>query len=232
MPKQKSKKKAMTDGEATGAYATGGSLKRVLVVDNGTQYMGALYGKLESHASGKAKVDKVDVKDVRSKKDLSGYDAVILSGSSHRGYNNTTHRHILDNVADDAYVIGVCHGHQSLAHLHGSKIEKLHDNEFQSGYHKIKVTRDNEAFGKKGDELEVFKKHQYGVTKLGDNLEAIAVGTPKDKQGRNYIKGGKPVEIIEAFKHRSKNIYGIQGHPEKGGHGEQVLYKLLTQVYG
>ena len=45
-------------------------LKRVLIVDNGTQYMGHLRDKVKQYSAKKADVETVDVKDVKSKKDI------------------------------------------------------------------------------------------------------------------------------------------------------------------
>jgi len=195
--------------------------KKVLIVDNDTQYIGELTSKVEQHSGKKAKVDTVKVSDVKSKKNLSEYDAIILSGSTHRGYRNTAHQYVLDNARDDAYILGVCHGHQSLAYLHGGKIENL--GKYQSGNQDIEVTKGGEVIGGKG-KINVFKKHKHVVTDPG-SLEAIAESAVTDAQGKKR-------RIVEAMKHPSRNIYTIQGHPEKGGHGEQILYRLLDKAYG
>lgn len=194
--------------------------KKVLIVNNGTQYMTELKNKVKQYSGKKADVDTVDVKDVKSKENLSEYDAIVLSGSTHRGHKNTAHKYVLDNANEDAYILGVCHGHQSLAYLHGGKIENL--GKYQSGHQDIEVKKADEVIGGKG-RMSIFKKHKHAVTDPG-SLEAIAESEVIDAQGKKR-------RIIEAMKHPTKNIYTIQGHPERGGPGEQILYRLLDKAY-
>lgn len=196
--------------------------KKVLVVNNGTQYMGELHEKVKTHAKERADVDTVNLKDVKNMKNLHEYAAIILSGSTHRGYKNTAHQYVLDNANKDAYILGICHGHQSLAYLHGGKVENL--GTYTKGHKEVDIVKDDEVIGPKG-KVTMYKVHKYGVTDVGSELETIAESTVKDADGKSR-------KIVEAYKHKSKNIYGIQGHPEKGGHGEEMLYRLLTKAYG
>ncbi len=195
--------------------------KKVLVVDNGTKYMQNLTEKINSHAKEHSKgkkitIDKVDVSKLKSLDNIKDYDAIILSGSTHRGHKNTGHDYILKNAKDDAYIVGVCHGHQSIAHIYGGIVEKLDD--YEVGNKEITITKDDDVIGKKG-KMSIYKNHKYAVTELPSELEVIA----ESKVGRKTI--------IEAFKHKTKNIYGIQGHPEKGGKAEQILYNALNKAY-
>ena len=183
--------------------------KKVLIVNNGTKYMSELEGKVKKHAGNDADVEKVHIKDVKSK-DLATYDAVVLSGSSKRKYDDPNLKYVLENA--QGTVIGICHGHQGMVHHYGGTIEDLGN--YQRGFKKIKT---------KEGEVEVYKNHRYAATKKG-NLEVIAESSVKDAKGKKR-------RIIEAVKHPNKPHYGIQGHPEKGGHAQQMLYQILSGVY-
>ncbi|MBW2984172.1 hypothetical protein KY361_03600 [Candidatus Woesearchaeota archaeon] len=183
--------------------------KKVLIVNNGTQYMQELHRKISEHAGGKADIDTVHVSDVKSKS-LSDYDAVILSGSSKRRYNDPNLKYVLDN--SKGAVIGICHGHQAISHYYGGKVEDL--GTYQRGYKNIKT---------KSGEAKVFKNHRYAVTHPG-SLEVLAESSVQDAKGKQR-------RVIEAVKHPNKPHYGIQGHPEKGGHAQEMLYSILSRIY-
>jgi len=184
--------------------------KKVLIVNNGTQYMEELRGKVSEHAGKAADVEAVNVKDIKSK-DVSGYDAIVLSGSSERKYDDPNLKYVLDNA--EGTVVGICHGHQAIVNHYGGTVEDL--GTYQRGYKSIKT--------KSGEEAQVFKNHRYAATRAG-SLEVLAESNVKDSKGKNR-------KIVEAVKHASKPHYGIQGHPEKGGHAQEMLYAILNQVY-
>ena len=102
--------------------------KRVLV---GTAYMKELEGLVKKHAGEDGKVDKVHIKDVQDPKkvNIADYDAIILSGSSNASYKDSNLKYVLDNAKGT--VVGVCHGHQGIAHYYGGTIESL--GEYQKG---------------------------------------------------------------------------------------------------
>lgn len=203
-------KKAKSEGKMP---KKGSGKKKVLVVNNGTLYMNELEGMVRKHAGEDGKVDKVHIKNVKAKtpEDIAGYDAIILSGGSNIGYDHPNLRYVLDNAKGT--VVGVCLGHEAIAHYYGGKIESL--GKYQKGMKTIR-TREGKA--------EIYKHHKLAVTHAGNQLEVLAdsyVGTGKNKK-----------KIIEIAKHKSKPHYGIQGHPEKGGHAQNMLYALLNKVYG
>lgn len=84
-------------------------------------------------------------------------------------------------------LLGICHGAQIISYYFSSSFER------QSGHvgnHKIMV--DNK-------EYEVNSYHNYCITKLGDELEALA----------------KIDCSIEAFRHKQHDIYAIMWHIER-----------------
>ena len=193
---------------------------RVLVINNESRYMADLRRTVNNHAKGKAEVDTAHVSEAKSKlKDMP--EAVILSGSHKRRYDNPEVQAIIEHI--DTYnkenpdsqvqVYGACLGHQALVHYHGGKIEDL--GRYQKGNKEIEL--------KDGRKVKVHKHHRHGVTDAG-GLEVIAESTVQDAQG-------KGVRIVEAVKHKSKPYTASQGHPEREGHAQDMLYDFLNSVY-
>lgn len=184
--------------------------KKLLIVNNETKYMKDLCDNVEKHAGSKADVEPVHIDEIESK-DLEKYDAIILSGSSKRRYDDPKLKYVLEKAK--GAVIGICHGHQAMVHHYKGKVEDL--GTYQRGYKKIKL--------KNGEEASVFKNHRYAATDEGE-LEVIAESVAKNDKDINK-------KIIEVVKHPKKPHFGIQGHPEKGGHAQEMLYSILDKVY-
>jgi GMP synthase-like glutamine amidotransferase len=192
----------------------GDNRKKVLVVNNGTMYMNELESLVKKHAGEDGKVDRVHIKDVQDPKkvNIADYDAIILSGSSKASYKDPNLKYVLDNAKGT--VVGVCRGHQGIAHYYGGTIESL--GEYQKGMKEIRTTE-----GK----TKIYKNHKLAVTDAGSSLDVLADSNVKDASGKDKI-------IAEIIKHKTKPHYGIQGHPEKSGYAQKMLYALLNEVYG
>lgn len=205
-------KKSKSKGKILQMPKRGDNRKKVLVINNGTIYMDKLEGLVKEHAGKDGKVDRVHIKDVKDPKiKIADYDAIILSGSSNRSYTDPNLKYVLDNAKGT--VVGVCHGHQGIAHYYGGKIESL--GKYQKGMKTINT---------KEGKTEIYKNHKLAVTHAG-SLDVLADSYVKDASGKNK-------RIMEIVKHKSKPHYGIQGHPEKGGYAQKMLYALLNEVYG
>lgn len=189
--------------------------------------MDNLVGSVKKHGKGKANVSFIDVKDVLGKKPeyFDKYKAVVLSGGG--GSETKAHKYIMDNVNKNATVVGVCRGHQYIAEVFGGKVEHLGNR--QKGSKKIEVEKEDSLFKyEEGDlyddtkQLDVYKDHIQGVTDAGE-LEVLASSTVDTKKGKQ--------RIAEVIKHKDREIYGIQAHPEMGGHGTHVLNNILDKMY-
>ena len=109
--------------------------------------------------------------------------------------------------------IGFCGGHQILAHFFGSTlgpIRKLRPDEpdpspYRPGWFKewgvypVRVVKPDPLFRGLGKILRVQEYHYWEVKQLAKDLEILA----SSRECR-----------VEAFRHRAKNIYGTQFHPE------------------
>lgn len=117
-------------------------------------------------------------------------------------------------TAYDAPQIGFCGGHQLIAHLFGGTLTRMgkvrpgeadHNPGYHAGFFKewgvypISVVRSDPLFRGLGKTIRVQEYHMDEVKKLGPQLVLLA----SSARCR-----------VQAFRHRTKPIYGTQFHPE------------------
>jgi GMP synthase-like glutamine amidotransferase len=89
-------------------------------------------------------------------------------------------------------ILGICAGMQVIGLIFGGSITSNH----AIGLKRIDIVHENDLLGEPR-QLEVYHLHNHGVT-LPKGFDLVA-GTPNN---------------VEAFKHRTRRIYGIIFHPE------------------
>ncbi len=117
----------------------------------------------------------------------------------------------------DVPILGICLGHQIIANVFGGETKSA---EIES-YAQIDLNIEKQIgiFEDVGDSLKVWASHKDEVITLPDDFEILASSTKC---------------AIEAMKHKNKDIYGIQFHPEvqhtpRGGEIFENFYKLCKQ---
>ena len=132
-----------------------------------------------------------------TQKTLQGYSHLVLSpGYGHPKDASKTLR-LLDKCYQDKKILGICLGHQIIAHFFGSKISKL-----PQPCHG-KISKINILSGKLFTHLpscfNIGRYHSLYVDKLAKNL---------------HLCGATEDSTIMAFEHISLPIFGLQYHPE------------------
>ena len=138
-------------------------------------------------------------------------DAIILTGTSLA--DNTHLQHIakfgfLKNYQKP--VLGICAGMQIIAKVFGAEIEKRKSTEI--GNIKIKISKDDLLFAGLENGFAAYALHNNSTT-LPKNFELLA--------SSSLCK-------VQAFRHKSKPIYGVEFHPEVGS--KKVLRNWLEIV--
>jgi GMP synthase (glutamine-hydrolysing) len=117
----------------------------------------------------------------------------------------------------DVPILGICLGHQMIANVFGGETKSA---EIES-YAQIELNIEKQVgiFEDVGDSLKVWASHKDEVITLPEDFEILA---SSDKCA------------IEAMKHKNKDIYGIQFHPEvqhtpRGGEIFENFYKLCKK---
>jgi len=104
---------------------------------------------------------------------------------------------ILDAFENNIPVMGICYGHQLLAHIFGGTVGPLWNGEKKRGQRNVDL-KANTLWGAARSGLMLFS-HQEGVIKCPDDFETTAVSD---------------MVAIDGFASRTKPIWGFQTHIE------------------
>ncbi len=123
---------------------------------------------------------------------------------------------ILDKYAKSKSILGICLGHQAIAHYFGWKVVNL-DQVYHGVSGKVKiVAADEKLFRNIPGEFDAGLYHSWAVEKTGtDYLEVTALSGDG---------------IIMALKHKTYDLRGVQFHPESHitVYGKQILSNWLS----
>ena len=107
---------------------------------------------------------------------------------------------VVKKLGEEFPILGICLGHQSIGEAFGGKVVRA--KEIFHGKTSQVLVKESDIFKGLEKEIKVMRYHSLIVEKesLPEELEIIAE-TKEDK-------------VIMALKHKDKDIYGIQFHPE------------------
>lgn len=118
----------------------------------------------------------------------------------------------------DVPILGICRGAQRLWVHYGGQMDQHNSWHDQSKYnsdqcHEIVWMGEHSVHSKKLEKVNS-RHHQTMDTKMGksipEELDVMAYAFARKQAGKALYYPG----IVEIFKHRTKRIVGIQGHPE------------------
>lgn len=108
-------------------------------------------------------------------------------------------------------VLGICFGHQLLGIIHGSYAVKIReDRDWQT----IAVFEDHPLFDKFPEEFEMMEDH----------CETISIA-PEFK-----LIGSSDACVNEVMVHQTKNLFGVQFHPEVSGNMGALLFENFYKI--
>ncbi len=191
---------------------TASEFDRVLVVDFGAQYAQLIARRVrEAHVFSEIVPRDISAADVAS----LAPTGIILSGGPASVY------------AEDAYdidtaildlgipILGICYGHQVLAHALGGDVERTETAEF--GRTDLEVSADSLLFADLPDRQQVWMSHRDAVVKPPPGFVATAA------------TAASPVAAMED---RDRRLCGVQFHPEVAHtpRGLEILKRFLYDV--
>lgn len=197
----------------------------VIIIDNGSQYTHLIKRNcrdLDFYAEvlNNKTATFADVEAVRKKDKITH---VILSGGPSSVYagNNGVAEEIVRRVstgglksagAFDVSLLGICFGHQLIAHALGGKVEQGKSAEY--GIAKITIDDSDEIFAGVPHEINAWVSHFDEVKKMPEGFVSLAHSATCAHEG---------------MRHKTKKIFGVQFHPEvwHTEHGEDILGKFL-----
>jgi GMP synthase (glutamine-hydrolysing) len=109
---------------------------------------------------------------------------------------------------------GVCFGHQILAHISGSLVGKMSQPEV--GWKTIQVQEEASLFAGVSGTFGCFLSHEDGVLFAGDEIDVLASSDEC---------------AVQAFRHKSYPVYGIQFHPEMPLEESRALLRYRAEKH-
>lgn len=113
-------------------------------------------------------------------------------------------------------VLGICGGHQVIGRAFGVQVAPMGCREL--GYIRVKLLKDDPLLEGLESPITVFNWHHEEVKGLPEGFDLL---------------GSSELCPIQIFRHREKEIYGVQFHPEFSGrkpHGKTLLLNFLRRA--
>ena len=190
-------------------------IMRILIIDNCTKYLDKIISLLD-----KAYVDYslevTNYYNLYDNYDTLQFDLIILSGGKPKRYIelNEDQREIYINYEKELIlnsqvpVIGICYGFKLICETFNSNI--TYEPSIIKGIIDIKMVNT-------GEHKKVYVEHHFVTTQVGNSLTVLA----NSKYG------------IEIVKHKDRNIYGFQFHPEivpEVQDGDEIILEVLKTI--
>lgn len=189
----------------------------ILIVDNGSQYT-HLIGRRCRELDFSVEIinNRADYAEVKDRK--KEIEKIILSGGPSSVYlsDNGLSVAIVKKVAAEELnvpLLGICFGHQLIAHVLGGKVEKGKKAEY--GLTKIKVDIEDVLFKGVPKEFNAWESHYDEVKKTPEGFVVLA---------------HSEVCAVEAMANEKKKMFGVQFHPEvwHTENGERIIGNFLS----
>ena len=182
----------------------------VLIVDMGGQYAHVIWRALRDlGAEGKLVQKGV------SENELSGADAVVLSGGPSSVTTDNFH-HLPEFIRKSGKpILGICLGHQLVAHALGGKVVKGKSAEY--GLSRITVDEPGTLLRGVPAEFNAWVSHFDEVAEMPEGFVRLA---------------HSDTCRVEAMENAQKRVFSVQFHPEvwHTEHGEGILRNFLESI--
>jgi len=185
---------------------------RLLLVDNTEPADAAYNTALIRSLSRQGKVEVVGHKSA-PRCDFTGYDGIILSGVPKTySYEIIDSRLVYLGWLDDVAipVLGICLGHQNIGRFFGAPIIK--DLEAEEGVQELHILQEDPLFEKLPPTPHIITSHRGSVSLPDGFIQLASTATC----------------VNQVMKHPTKDIYGVQFHPELSPAGIQLLGNFVN----
>jgi anthranilate synthase component II len=188
----------------------------ILLIDNYDSFTYNLYQYLSELGAEVKTVrnDKISVQEIS----LMEPEAIVLSPGPGRPEQAGICVETVEKLAPSIPILGICLGHQAIAHAFGSSIIKAkkirHGKESKLQHTGTSLMNDLE------EHPEVMRYHSLVIDRktLNEDFEVLAEAADDQE--------------IMAIKHKQYPLYGLQFHPESIGtkSGKQILSNFLAEI--
>jgi GMP synthase (glutamine-hydrolysing) len=188
----------------------------ILVLDFGGQYCHLIGRRIrENGVYSEIVAHDIKPEEIHLLKEKFNIKGMILSGGPASVYESNVPKpdpHILDL---ELPILGLCYGHQLIAHMVGGKVEPAEHREYGIAY----VTIDKPVGVLKG-----LGKKEKAWMSHGDTVFTV----PSEFETLAHTENCP----VAAFRHKQKSIYGLQWHPEvvHTENGMKMLSNFIFEV--
>ncbi|MGH8935082.1 MAG: glutamine-hydrolyzing GMP synthase [Acidimicrobiia bacterium] len=184
----------------------------VVVVDLGAQYARLIARRIrEAHVHSEIVPRDVGAAEVRRRKPVG----VILSGGPASVYAEDAYQVDPEILSLGVPVLGICYGHQYLAHALGGEVARTGIAEYGSA--PLRVLRRASLFEGLPDRQNVWMSHGDSVTRAPEGFRVTAA---------------TPTSPVAAMEDADRRLFGVQFHPEVShtDRGHDILKRFLFDV--
>ncbi|KKQ41182.1 MAG: Glutamine amidotransferase class-I [Candidatus Magasanikbacteria bacterium GW2011_GWA2_37_8] len=178
------------------------------IIDCGTSFLNQLQGSLEDLGYTS---DTINVKDVKNE-DLQRFSGIIISGAPIllTSVDKQKYLDIFEFIKTIGIpVLGICFGHQVIGLLYDAEISII---DMVSKRLPIEIVKPDVLFSGAKNHALLKEEHSECIT-LPKDFDLLAQSNTCPN---------------EAMKHKEKNIFGVQFHPEmSGANGRVILQNFL-----
>ena len=140
---------------------------------------------------------------------------IILSGGARSVYEKGAPKFDKEILNLNLPILGICYGHQLVAHLMGGKVLSGKSGEY--GLMKLSIKNSQEILARLGKSKNVWMNHRDVVVKLPKSF--VSVGSTEHSK-------------IAAFANKKQKIFGVQFHPEVSHteNGDRTLKNFVIDI--
>jgi GMP synthase (glutamine-hydrolysing) len=189
----------------------------ILVLDFGGQYSHLIARRIrEENVYAELAGPEVRPDEITSFREYS-VKGIILSGGPSSIYERDAPRCDERIFEVGIPVLGICYGHQLIAHTFGGSVKRAQKMEY--GVTEVVIDKRDGILKNHGKVEKVWASHGDTVLSLPEDFEVLA-----------HTKNCP----VAAFQHKKKPIYGIQWHPEvvHTPRGQQLLRNFIFDICG
>ena len=190
-------------------------MDKVAVLDFGGQYS-HLIARRVREVGVYSEVLAPDV-DVERLNEMDGLKGIILSGGASSVYEESSPRSDPDLLELDIPVLGICYGHQLIAHQVGGDVHSATSGEY--GNTDLDITSSEGLLSGLNSPMNVWMNHKDRVREMPDGYRVI---------------GSTPNSPVASFQNEVKKIFGVQFHPEvtHTEEGKKIFKNFVLEICG
>ena len=188
-------------------------MDKIIVLDFGSQYCHLISRRIRE-AGVLAEVVSADISVKKITKDPN-IKGIILSGGAQSVFDKKAPKFDKDIFDLKIPILGICYGHQLIAHTLGGKVEEGESGEY--GFTKLNIIKPSGVLSKLGKTKKVWMNHKDKV-----------VGLPRGFKVYAETKNSK----VAVYGNSLNDIYGVQFHPEVSHTegGDRIFKNFVFEV--